>query len=71
MIHSTHTEFTASGPRTFPASRASHQTHSARESARVAPASWSPLTYAEPDISSLWDTGLLDRLSEPITRFHE
>jgi hypothetical protein len=27
--------------------------------------------FAEPAFSSLWDLNLLDRLSEPLTRYHE
>jgi hypothetical protein len=32
---------------------------------------WSPASIAEPEINSLWDTTLLDRLSLPLTRYHE
>ncbi len=30
-----------------------------------------PAVFAEPAFSSLWDLNLLDRLSEPLTRYHE
>jgi hypothetical protein len=74
MIHSTHSEFAAIHPRAFRASRSSHsthETHSARSLPGLTTGSWTFPSFAEPEINSLWDASLLDRLSSPLTRYHE
>ena len=74
MIHSTHSNSLSSGPKNWAASRASrgaYQTHVTRDHVHLAFGAWPSMSLAEPDIDSLWDNGLLDRLSAPITRFHE
>jgi hypothetical protein len=75
MSHSTHTESNSSNRRNF---RASHSLHSAgishgnQESEGIPPAFWPALGFGHRlETNSLWDTGLLDRLSAPLTRFHE
>jgi hypothetical protein len=75
MIHATESEI-ASG-----ASRASHASHSLRNARGghlaayrpgISPADWPVLGFGHrPETNSLWDTGLLDRLSLPLTRYHE
>jgi hypothetical protein len=74
MIHSTHSEFEQAGTKAShnsPIRHAAQQAHSSRAHRSYASAGWSPISFAEPEISSLWDTGLLDRLSLPLTRYHE
>ena len=75
MSHSTHTEITASNHRNF---RAPHSLHGAgnsqanQDSQGIPPAFWPALGYGHRlETNSLWDTGLLDRLSAPLTRFHD
>ncbi len=64
-------------PRTAPATmavRRSARSPSFPASRRAATAAASPVKpaiFAEPAFSSLWDLNLLDRLSEPLTRYHE
>lgn len=74
MIHSTESGFTHSGPKASSASRASHrsqQTLATSGRPRGASASSPSFIFTEPQINSLWDIGLLDRLSSPLTRYHE
>jgi hypothetical protein len=74
MIHSTHSEFTAihaGAPRTSRSSHSTHETFSAHGRPHVATGAWTFPSFAEPEISSLWDANLLDRLSVPLTRYHE
>jgi hypothetical protein len=74
MIHSTHAEFISNGRKAFPASGPSggtYQFHSNHDRVRIASGAWPSMSLAEPEIESLWDSGLLDRLSAPITRYHE
>lgn len=74
MIHSTESEFTQGGSKPLRASHAGHSSphaHRADARPRAAAGGWSSLSFAEPEINSLWDTGLLDRLSVPLTRYHE
>ena len=74
MIHSTHNDFASISSRAFKDSPTHHSAHAAHASAgrgHFAPTSFSPVSFAEPEISSLWDADLLDRLSLPLTRYHE
>jgi hypothetical protein len=74
MVHSTQTEFISSSYGALPAFRPSsgaYQPHITRDHVRLASGAWPSLSLAEPEIDSLWDSGLLDRLSAPITRYHE
>lgn len=74
MIHATHNDFASSSTRAFRAShthRSAHATHVSAHRGRFSPVSFSPISFAEPEIGSLWDASLLDRLSLPLTRYHE
>jgi hypothetical protein len=74
MIHATHNDFASISSRTFKASpthRDTYATHGSSGRSHHAPIGFSPVSFAEPEISSLWDAGLLDRLSLPLTRYHE
>ena len=74
MIHSGHNNFGSVSSRTFRASPPHSNAHAAHDSGgrrHYAPVSFSPVSFAEPEIGSLWDAGLLDRLSLPLTRYHE
>jgi hypothetical protein len=74
MIHSTQSEFEQGGPKASHTSSVRHQAqhaHSGHAHHAFVSAGWSPISFAEPEINSLWDTGLLDRLSLPLTRYHE
>lgn len=74
MIHTTHSDFASISSGTFRASpthRSAHGAHASGNHQRIAPIGFSPVSFAEPEISSLWDTSLLDRLSLPLTRYHE
>ena len=74
MIHSTHSESLSRGSKNSRASRATRsafQTHGNREHVHLPFGAWPSMSLAEPDIDSLWDNGLLDRLTAPLTRFHE
>jgi hypothetical protein len=74
MIHSTHSEFEQGSQKASHTSHGGHtaeHAHSGRAHRSYANAGWSPVSFAEPEINSLWDTGLLDRLSLPLTRYHE
>jgi hypothetical protein len=74
MIHSTHNDFASISSTNFRASpthRSAHGTHTSGTHQRTAPIGFSPVSFAEPEINSLWDTSLLDRLSLPLTRYHE
>jgi len=74
MIHSTHSEFTSGSPKASHASRAlspAHEGHTSLAHRSYGYGAWSPVSFAEPEINSLWDTTLLDRLSLPLTRYHE
>ena len=51
--------------------RSAYQSHASREHVHLPFGAWPSMRLAEPDIDSLWDNGLLDRLSAPLTRFHE
>jgi hypothetical protein len=74
MVHSIESEFTEGSPRAF---RTSHSVRQAshpqgtHDRSRAAHALWFHPSFAEPEINPLWDTGLLDRLSSPLTRYHE
>jgi hypothetical protein len=48
-----------------------HQGRDFLHSATVTSGRPSPFGFAEPSIGSLWDASLLDRLTLPLTRFHE
>ncbi len=74
MIHDTHHDFASHSTRAFQASpthRGAHAAHASAHRNRFAPVSFSPISFAEPEIGSLWDASLLDRLSLPLTRYHE
>jgi hypothetical protein len=74
MIHSTHSDFAAlhaEAPRTFRSSHSAHQTSATHGRPHVATGAWAFPSFVEPEISSLWDANLLDRLSAPLTRYHE
>lgn len=74
MIHSIHSEFAPLQPENFHASRSSHLTHAfaaTRGRTHVPAGGWTFPSFAEPEIDSLWDANLLDRLSAPLTRYHE
>ncbi len=71
MIHSTHSEFASVHPAASHSSHSAHETFATRGRPHVATGGWSFPSFAEPEINSLWDTGLLDRLSSPLTRYHE
>jgi hypothetical protein len=74
MIHSIHSESLSGGGRALASNRSSgrsYQSRVAREHVHLPFGAWPTMSLAEPDIDSLWDNGLLDRLSAPITRFHE
>jgi hypothetical protein len=75
MSHSTHTEFTSSNHRNFRAPHSLHgavNSHANQDSQGIPPAFWPALGFGHRlETNSLWDTGLLDRLSAPLTRFHE
>jgi hypothetical protein len=74
MIHSTHSEFAAIHSGDFRSSRSSHSAPhplASRGHPHVAGGDWTFPSFAEPEISSLWDANLLDRLSSPLTRYHE
>jgi hypothetical protein len=73
MIHSTHSESRSSAKAHYSSysSGTASQTRAAREHVHLAFGAWPSMSLAEPDIDSLWDNSLLDRLSAPITRYHE
>jgi hypothetical protein len=74
MIHSTQSEFEQGAPKASHPSHVRHPSqhgHSSHAHHSFVNAGWSPISFAEPEINSLWDTGLLDRLSLPLTRYHE
>lgn len=74
MIHASHNDFASVSSRNFrssPAQRSAHGAHASGNHQRIAPIGFSPVSFAEPEIGSLWDSGLLDRLSLPLTRYHE
>jgi hypothetical protein len=74
MIHSTHSAFTSGSPKASLASRAhspAHGGHIGRAHRGYDYGTWSPVSFAEPEVNSLWDTTLLDRLSLPLSRYHE
>jgi hypothetical protein len=74
MIQSFQSEYEQGGTKASPTSTVRHaarQAHTSRAHRSYVNAGWSPISFAEPEINSLWDTGLLDRLSLPLTRYHE
>jgi hypothetical protein len=74
MIHSTESECAQDGAKAQLASHPAHRAHPVPRThgrPHLAASSWSSVSFAEPEINSLWDTGLLDRLSSPLTRYHE
>jgi hypothetical protein len=75
MIHSNHSEFSSSASKAFHASpthRSARGTLVTDDSAGISTAVWPVLGFGhQPETNSLWDTGLLDRLSLPLTRYHE
>ena len=75
MIHSTESEIASGGSRLSHASRSHHSaraSHAFDYSQGVSRAVWPVLGFGhKPETNSLWDTGLLDRLSMPLTRYHE
>lgn len=74
MIHSTLSEYPSSGAGTAVTVRHSSSTHhvrSVRNRSTVSSGARTHFSFAEPDIGSLWDRTLLDRLTLPITRYHE
>ena len=74
MIHSTHSESLSGRAKAAAQSRNSrnaYQTHANREHVHLPFSAWPSISLAEPDIDSLWDASLLDRLTVPLTRYHE
>jgi hypothetical protein len=75
MIHSTHSEFASGGTKVLRSSHSrqdAHGPHASSYSPGISRAVWPVLGFGhEPETNSLWDTGLLDRLSVPLTRYHE
>jgi hypothetical protein len=75
MIHSTESEIASGGSRVSHASRSHHNvrtSHAFDYRQGVSRAVWPVLGFGhQPETNSLWDTGLLDRLSMPLTRYHE
>ena len=74
MIHSTHSVFTSGSLKASHASHShslAHEGHASRSHRSFDYGAWSPASIAEPEINSLWDATLLDRLSLPLTRYHE
>jgi hypothetical protein len=75
MIRSSLSETAAAGSNSF---RASHAFRRARgvhvigNRPGISSGEWPVLGFGhEPETNSLWDTGLLDRLSLPLTRHHD
>jgi hypothetical protein len=70
MIHSTD-----SGSHAFPTAhslRHARSTHVNASGRSIPPAVWPvPGSGHQPETHSLWDAGLLDRLTVPLTRYHE
>jgi hypothetical protein len=75
MIHSTDSGYAASSTRAFPTShslRRARSTHVNDDGRSISPAIWPVMGLGHrPEANSLWDTGLLDRLTVPLTRYHE
>ncbi len=74
MLHSTDSHFTAGRPSALRLSRSVHHAHESgatRGQTPLATGAWTFPGFAEPEINSLWDANLLDRLSAPLTRYHE
>jgi hypothetical protein len=74
MIPSSQSEFHTGGTNSVLSARPFPEAHQARlhrGHAHLAFGAWPSMSLAEPDIDSLWDNSLLDRLSSPITRYHE
>jgi hypothetical protein len=75
MIESTDSGYTATSSRAFPTThslRHARATHVNDNGRSISPADWPVLGFGHrPETNSLWDTGLLDRLSVPLTRYHE
>jgi hypothetical protein len=75
MIRSTSFETAAAGSTSFRAShalRSARGTHVIGNRPGISAGEWPVLGFGhQPETHSLWDTGLLDRLSLPLTRYHE
>jgi hypothetical protein len=74
MNHSIHSNFARAGHRashTSPLLGSVHQLQTTHDRSRISAGGWPSLSFAEPEIDPLWDTGVLDRLSSPLTRYHE
>jgi hypothetical protein len=73
MIRSTRSESRSAAAKVnYPSySSGASQNHATRDHVHLAFGAWPSMSLAEPDIDSLWDNSLLDRLSAPITRYHE
>jgi hypothetical protein len=74
MIHSMSSEFTHAAAGTFHTihtpSSASHD-RGAHTHAMISSGARTFSGFAEPAIGALWDADLLDRLTVPLTRYHE
>jgi hypothetical protein len=75
MIHSPESEISSSGykaPRSQRAVRGPRHPHADGDSEGISTSSWPVVGFGHRrETHSLWDTGLLDRLSVPLTRYHE
>jgi|HubBroStandDraft_5_1064220.scaffolds.fasta_scaffold600303_1 hypothetical protein len=75
MIHSIDSGSTTTSSRAFPTRhslRHARSTHMNENGRSISPAVWPVLGFGHrPETNSLWDTGLLDRLTVPLTRYHE
>ena len=75
MLHSTDSESASGRTKLSHASRSHHnvrEAHAFDYSQGVSRAVWPVLGFGhKPETNSLWDIGLLDRLSMPLTRYHE
>jgi hypothetical protein len=74
MIHSSDSESSSGTFRATYASLSHRDAHSHPSDYRpgISRAVWPVLGFGhQPETNSLWDTGLLDRLSMPLTRYHE
>jgi hypothetical protein len=75
MIHAFESEISSDNSRAHRAShslRAARGTHVSSHRPGISAVDWPVVGFGQPiEPNSLWDTGLLDRLSLPLTRYHE
>ena len=74
MIHSTESHFSSTAAGGFHSGSHSSLARHGRDSlhrATVTSGNRPSFGFAEPAIGSLWDAALLDRLTLPLTRYHE